>query len=84
MHAVLDIIVEGGNGIVDIDREVGRNKFITCLIHDIILNPSMLALANPFHRGSQGWGMLRQQNHAARGANGSIMVGMYVSVYFAS
>ena len=84
MNAVLAIISNGGQGIADIDREVGRNKLITRLIHDIILNPWMAASANPFHRGSQRWGMLAGQNHAAGGANGSIMVGMYVSVFFAS
>jgi hypothetical protein len=84
MNAVLAIIANGGQGIVDIDREVGRNKFITRLIHDIILNPSMVASANPFRRGSRGWGMLARQNHAAGGANGFIVVGMSVSVCFAS
>ena len=84
MNAILAIISDGGQGIVDIDREVGRNKLITCLIQDIILNPLMAASANPFCRGSRGWGMLARQNHAAGGANGSIMVGMYVSVCFAS
>ena len=44
----------------------------------------MAALANPFHRGSHGWGMLDQQNHAAGGVNGSIMVGMFVSLCVAS
>jgi hypothetical protein len=84
MNAVLAIIADGGQGIVDIDREVGRNEFITRLIHDIILNHSMAALANPFRRGSRGWGMLARQNHGTGGENGSIMVGMYVSVCFAS
>ena len=84
MNAVLTIIADGGQGIVDIDREVERNKFITCLIHDIILNPLMAASANPFRRSSRGWGMLARQNHAAGGANSFIMVGMYVSVCFAS
>ncbi len=37
----------------------------------------MTASFNPFRRGSRGWGMLNQQNHAAGGANGSIMVGMF-------
>ena len=78
------ITADGGQGFVDIDREVGRNKLITRSIHDIILDPSMAALANPFRRGSQGWGMLAGQNHAAGGANGSIMMGMYVSVCFSS
>ncbi len=81
---MLVIIAEGRQGIVDIDREVGRNNFIACLIHDFILNPSMAASANPFPRGSRGWSMVAQQNHATGGANGSIMVGMYVSVCFAS
>jgi hypothetical protein len=44
----------------------------------------MAALANPFCRGFQGWSMLDRQNHAAGGAKGSIMVGMYVSVCFTS
>ena len=42
------------------------------------------ALANPFRRGSQGWGMLDQQNHAAEGANRSIMVEMFVCLCLAS
>ena len=83
MNAVLAIIANDGQGIVGIDREVGRNKFIICLIHDIILNPSMVASANPFRRGSQGWGMLARQNHGAGRENSSIMVGMYASVCFA-
>ena len=40
--------------------------------------------ANPLRRGSHGWGMLGQQNHAAGGANGSIMVGMFVCLCLAS
>jgi hypothetical protein len=84
INAIFAIIANGRQGIVDIDREVGRNKLITCLIHDIILNPSMAASANPFRGGSRGWSMLSRQNHAAGGANGSIMVGMYVFVCFAS
>jgi hypothetical protein len=44
----------------------------------------MAALANPFQRGSRGWGMLGQQNHAAGGADGSILVGMFVCLCFAS
>ncbi len=44
----------------------------------------MEALANPFRRGSRGWGMLDRQNHAAGGANGSIMVRMFVCLCLAS
>jgi hypothetical protein len=38
----------------------------------------MVASVNPFCRGSRGWSMLNQQNHAVGGANGSIIVGMFV------
>ncbi len=37
-----------------------------------------MALANPFCKGSRGLGVLDRQNHAAGGANGSIMVGIFV------
>ena len=43
-----------------------------------------MTLANPFCRGSRGWGILRQQNHAAGGANGSIMVVVFVCLCLAS
>jgi len=39
----------------------------------------MVALTNPFRRGARGWDMLGQQNHAAGGEKGSIVVGMFVS-----
>ena len=42
----------------------------------------MATSANPFCRGSRGWGMLVQQNHAAGRANGSIMVVVFVSCVF--
>jgi hypothetical protein len=38
----------------------------------------MVALSNPFQRGSQGWGMFIHRNHDARGENGSSWVGMFV------
>jgi len=44
----------------------------------------MEALTNPFRVGSQGWGVLGQQNHTAGGGNGSIMVGMFVCLCVAS
>ena len=44
----------------------------------------MTALSNPFHVGTRGWGMLVHQNHAAGEENGSIMVGMFVSLCLAS
>ncbi len=43
-----------------------------------------MASSNPFRIGSRGWGMLVHQNHAAEEENGSIMVGMFVSLCLAS
>jgi hypothetical protein len=43
-----------------------------------------MASSNPFRVGSQGWGMLIHQNHAAGEENGSIMVGMFVRLCLAS
>jgi len=43
-----------------------------------------MASSNPFCIGSQGWGTLVHQNHAAGGENGSIMVGMFVSWFLSS
>ena len=44
----------------------------------------MMVLSNPLWRGSQGSGILVHQNHATGGANGSIMVVMFVSLCLAS
>jgi len=44
----------------------------------------MTASSNPFGVGSWGWGMLVHQNHATEEDNGSIMVGMFVSLCLAS
>ena len=44
----------------------------------------MVASSNPFRVGSRGWGTLVHQNHAAEEENGSIMVGMFVSLCLAS
>ena len=84
MNAVLAIIADGGRAIVAIYREGSRNKLISPLLYNFILNPSMVASSNPFQRGSQGWGTLVHQNHGAGGGNGSIMVGMFVSLCLAS
>ncbi len=43
-----------------------------------------MASSNPFRVGSRGWGTLVHQNHAAVEENGSIMVGMFVSLCLAS
>jgi hypothetical protein len=71
MDAVLGTIVDGGPAIIVINREVGRNKLITCYIYNLILNPSNAALPNPFCRGSRGCSIFVHQNHAAGGENGS-------------
>ncbi len=59
-----------------------RNKCISHLLYNFILNPSATALSNPFRVGSRGWGTLVHKNHAAEKENGSIMVGMFVSLCF--
>ncbi len=43
-----------------------------------------MASSNPFRVGSRGGCTLVHQNHAAGGENGSIMVGMCVSLCLAS
>jgi hypothetical protein len=44
----------------------------------------MRASSNPFQRGSRGWCTLVHHNHADGGENGSIMVGIIVSLCLAS
>ena len=82
MDAILATIVDGGRAIVLIYREVGRNKLISPLICNLILNHLKATLPNPFRRGARGWGTLGRQNHVAGGENDSIMVGIFVSCVF--
>ena len=84
MNAVLAIIADGGRAIVVIYREGSRNKLISPLHYNFILNPLMAASSNPFRRGSRGWGTLVHQNYGAGGGNGSIMVGMFVCLCLVS
>jgi len=49
MDAIVATIVDGGRAIVDIDREVGRNKLISQLIYNFIA-----ASYNPYCRDSRG------------------------------
>jgi hypothetical protein len=82
MDAILANLSDGEQAIVGIDREASRNKLISCLIFTLILNPLTAALSNPFHRGSQGWGVFHHKNHSVGEAKGSIMVGMFVCCVF--
>jgi hypothetical protein len=84
MNAVVAIIADGGRAIIVIYREGSRNKLISPLLYNSILNPLMAALSNPFRRGSRGWGTLVHQNHGAGGGNGSIMAGMFVCLCLVS
>ena len=72
MEAILATTVDGGWAIVLIYREAGRNKLISPLICNLILNHLKATLPNPFRRGARGWGTLVQQNHGAGGGNGTI------------
>jgi hypothetical protein len=54
MDAILATVANGRQTIVDINRKAGRNKLISCSIYYFILNPTLVALADPF--GSGSWG----------------------------
>ena len=82
MDAVLAIMANGGRAIIFIFRDADRNKLISYSLYKFILNPSTSATSSPLQRGSRGWGMFLHQNHAAGGANGSIMVVVVVSSVF--
>ncbi len=82
MDAILATIAKEGQAIVDINRVVSRNNFISCLLYNFILNPSTAALANPFCRVSWCWGVFLYRNSAAGEANGSIMVKMFACCEF--
>jgi hypothetical protein len=54
IDAMLATIAYVGQEIYSINREAGRNKLIYSLIYYFIPNPLMVALANPFRRGTWG------------------------------
>ena len=58
--------------------------YLSKMLYNRNKNPLTAASTKPFRRGSWGQGMLGQQNHAAGGASGSIMVGMFLCLYFSS
>jgi len=77
----LAIIANGVRAIVVIYREgVEINQFLIYFN----IKPFDDSLVQPLPQGSRGWGMLVHQNHAAGEENGSIMVGMFVSLCLAS
>jgi len=86
MNAILAIIADGRQAIIVIFREAGKMNYFLLFIIDSTksLQRSMVALSNSSRVGSRGWGTLGQQNHAAGGGNGSIMVGMFVCLCLAS
>jgi len=61
-----------------------RNKLITHLFYNFIINPLMAASSNPFQRGSRGWGVFIYGNHATRRENGTSWWGCLCDVCFAS
>jgi hypothetical protein len=83
MNAVLAIIADGGRAIIVINREA---------VEIIIFSFSLLILLNPFHhpppdpfgRGSARTIGSIHRSHAVGGANGSIMVGMFVCLCLTS
>jgi hypothetical protein len=82
MDAILATVADGGQAIVDIGREAGKNKLISFLIYYLILNPSTAASAKPFCSGSGRWGTFLHKNHATGEANSSIMVGIFLCCVF--
>ncbi len=83
MDAVLAIIAKGGQAIILIYREAGRNKLISYSLYKFILNPSTSATSNPLQRGSSGWGIFIYGNHATRRENGTSWWGCLCDVCFA-
>ena len=63
MDAVLAIIAKGGQAIILIYREAGRNKLISYSLYKFIVNPLTSATSNPLQRGSSGWGIFIYGNH---------------------
>jgi len=61
-----------------------RNKLISHLLYNFILNPSMAALSHPFRRGYRGWGAFIHGNHAAIWENDSSWWGCLCDVCFTS
>jgi hypothetical protein len=72
----------GNQFLTSTERPVETNYYH--LINYLILKSLKVALAEPFCRGSRGWGMFLHKNHAAGEANSFMMVEMFVCLCFAS
>jgi hypothetical protein len=71
MNAFLAIIDDGGRAIFVINREAVEINYFPLYFIDSTKTHLTMALANPFRRGSWGWGMFVNQNHATEEGNGS-------------
>jgi hypothetical protein len=54
MNAILAIIADGRQAIVDIDIEAGRNTLFSHLLYNFMLKPSMAALPTPCEEAPGG------------------------------
>ena len=61
-----------------------RNKSISHLFYNFIINPLMAASSNPLQRGSRGWGVFIYGNHADIRENGTSWWGCLCDVCLAS
>jgi hypothetical protein len=57
IDAMLATIANGGQAVADIISEADRNELNYCSMKYFVLNPLAEALAGPFRRGSQSWGI---------------------------
>ena len=73
MNAVLAIIPDGGRAIVVIYTEGEEINYFSFILLILIKKPLRVASSNPFHVGSQGWGMFPHQKHCAGWGNGSVL-----------
>jgi hypothetical protein len=84
MNAILAIIANGGRAIIVIDREGLEINYFLLEYIDSTKNPLTTASSNPFRIGSRGVMYARPSKPCRWRGNGSIMVGMFVSLCLAS
>ena len=71
MDAILATIADGGQAMVDMYREVGRHKLITCLNSDIILNLQRRSRPTPRGRPCVGFSGCTKNPMLPEGATAS-------------